>query len=328
MQSSIKTTPSIALALILGLLMVACASASPTPMQEPPSQTSAPIPNPTPAPITLKDGLGREFTFEKPFQRVASLAPSNTEILFALGAGSQTVARDAFSDYPEGAKALTDIGGGFADIDTETLVSLQPDLVLAAETNPVEKVQLLESLGFKVFYLSNPKDLDGLYDNLRLVAQLVGHEGEGESLIESLKARVAAVESKLGGVQNRPLVFYELDATDPNAPWTSGPGTFIDLLLTKAGGTNLGNILPNPWAQISVEELITQNPDIILLGDYTLGGIKPEDVLSRVGWQSINAVKNKQVYPFDDNLVSRPGPRMVDGLETLARLLHPELFPQ
>jgi iron complex transport system substrate-binding protein len=301
------------------VLLNACTPAAP-------ATQAQPSPTPTPAPIVITDGLGHQITLDKPAQRVASLAPSNTEILFAIGAGSQVVARDSFSDYPEQATPITNIGGGFGEIDTETLVSLQPDLVLAAEINPVEQVQTLEKLGLKVYYLNNPKDMEGMYENLRIVARLVGHEGEAETLIERLRTRVASVEEKVVKATEKPLVFYELDGTDPNAPWTSGPGTFIDLLLDKAGGTNLGNSLDSAWVQISVEALIAKNPDIILLGDFTYGGVKPEDVIARPGWDVINAVKNQRVYPFDDNLVSRPGPRMVDGLEALAKLLHPELF--
>ena len=308
-------TQKITIILAVSLLLTACASAT----------TSLP-PTPTTSPIVLADGLGREITLEQPAQRIASLAPSNIEILFALGAGSQVVARDTFADYPEEAKALADIGGGFGEINTELLLSLKPDLVLAAEINSPDNVQMLEDMGFKVFYISNPKDLEGMYENLRLVAQLVGREAEAGSLIQSLSQRVEAIDAKVASVTDRPLVFYELDATDPNAPWTSGPGTFIDLLITKAGGRNLGSVLPDPWVQLSVEAIITQNPDIILLGDYTLGGIKPEDVMARPGWESIAAVQNQKVFPFDDNLVSRPGPRLVDGYEALAKLLHPELF--
>ena len=303
----------------MGFILSACASATPAP-------TQLPAATPTPTGISIVDGMGREITLDRPAQKVASLAPSNTEILFAIGAGAQVIARDSFSDFPEQALAVADIGGGFGEIDTETLVSLEPDLVLAAEINPVENVRMLEDLGLKVFYLSNPKELDGLYENLRTVARLVGHEAETEGLIESLKLRVSTIEEKVSSLQERPLVFYELDGTDPSAPWTSGPGTFIDLLLTKAGGDNLGNTLDSEWVQISVEELITQNPDVILLGDYTWGGITPEDIAARPGWEVIAAVQNEQVYTFDDNLVSRPGPRMVDGLEALAELLHPELF--
>jgi len=307
---------------VLTILASACAPAAPTaaPTPLPPEAT------PTPIAITLTDGLGRAVTLDQPARRIASLAPSNTEILFALGAGERMVARDTFSDFPDAAKQIPDIGGGFGTIDTEVLVSQQPDLVLAAETNPVENVQQLEGLGLKVFYLANPKELEGMYTNLRLVAQMIGQQEQAEALISNLQARVTAVDAQIARADAKPLVFYELDATDLNAPWTSGPGTFIDLLIARAGGTNMGGVLKEQWAQISVEEIITQNPQIIVLGDYTLGGIQPEDVYARPGWASIQAVKAQQVYPFDDNLVSRPGPRLVDGLEGLARLIHPELF--
>jgi len=282
----------------------------------------------TPATTTITDGLGRGITLAEPAQRVASLAASNTEILFATGAGEQVVARDAFSDFPEAALDVTDIGGGWGEIDTETLLSLDPDLVLATEINAPEQVQALEELGLTVFYLANPEDIEGMFDNLLIVAALTGHESDAQALIGELETRVAAVDEKIAGVTELPLVFYELDGTDANAPWTSGQGTFIDLLIARAGGENLGNVLEDAWAQISIEELITQNPDIILLGDYVWGGVTPEDVAARSGWEAIAAVQNGQVYPFDDNLVSRPGPRMVTGLEELAELFHPELFEE
>jgi len=309
----------LSLILLMALFLSACAPDAPV-------ATSAPAVSPTPAPITLTDGLGKPFTFDKPFQRIVSLAPSNTEILFAIGAGDQVVARDTFSDYPEAALQVKDIGGGWGEVDTEAVVALAPDLILAAEINAAEQVKALEDLGLNVYYLSNPKTLDGMYENLRTVALLTGHEDETENLIESLKSRVAAVDAKIVGAAEKPVVFYELDGTDPNAPWTSGPETFVDLLLTQAGGANLGNLLDSSWAQISLENLVTEDPDVILLGDAVWGGVTPEAVAARAGWESLAAVKNGKVFPFDDNLISRPGPRMVDGLEQLAKLLHPELF--
>ncbi len=309
---AILVTYLVAISLLLG----ACASPG----------SLASQPTSTPSAITLVDGLGQEITLSQPAQRIVSLAPSNTEILFALGAGEQVVARDSFSDYPPEAAEVTDIGGGWGEIDTETILSLNPDLVLAAEINAAEQVQALRDLGLTVYYLANPEDLEGMFENLHIVAQLVDRETEAEALIAELESRVTAVDERVSSVETRPLVFYELDGTEPNAPWTSGPGTFIDLLIARAGGENLGNVLDSDWAQISVEELITQNPDIILLGDYIWGGVQPEDVAARAGWQAITAVQNDQIYPFDDNLVSRPGPRMVAGLEQLAQILHPELF--
>lgn len=309
------TQTVLALLVTAGLLMGACVS-----------QPQTPEPSPTPAAITLTDGLGEEFTLDEPAQRIVSLAPSNTEILFSIGAGNQVVARDTFSDYPEKAADVQDIGGGWGEIDTEAIIALEPDLVLAAEINALEQVQALKDLGLRVFYLGNPADIEGMYANLHTVASLTGHEDETNALIESLQARVAAVDEKVASIEERPVVFYELDGTDPNAPWTSGPGTFIDLLLDRAGGSNLGNILDSSWAQINIENLVAEGPEIILLGDAIWGGVTPEAVSARAGWQDLAAVQNEKVYPFDDNLVSRPGPRLVDGLEQLAMLLHPELF--
>jgi len=199
-------------------------------------------------------------------------------------------------------------------------------LVLASSLTPPEQVQALEELGLTVFALANPVNFDGLYINILTMATLTDRLEEAGELVNSLKLRVAAVEEKITKAESRPLIFYELDGTDPNAPWTSGPGTFVDTLIGMAGGLNLGSELIGDWVQISIEELIVQDPDMILLGSAHWGGVTPEAVAARSGWDALQAVQNNQVMTFDDNLVSRPGPRLVDGLEAMAKLIHPELF--
>jgi iron complex transport system substrate-binding protein len=275
--------------------------------------------------LTFTDSLGREVKLNQPAQRVVSLAPSNTEILYAVGAGSQVVGRDELSNYPEEVKDLSNVGGSMGDFNSEAILALEPDLVLASELNPPELASSLEALGLTVYYLGNPKTLEEMYENLETVARLTGHEAEAADLVESLKSRVAAVDEKIAGVTEKPLVFYELDATDPTKPWTSGPGTFIDLLIARAGGENAAADLGSEWGQISSEQLVAANPDIIVLGDAVYG-ITPESVKTRPGWDVLTAVKDDQIFTFDDNLVSRPGPRLVDALEQLAKLLHPEVF--
>lgn len=314
--------PLLTLVILAGLLLGACSPAAPAA----PTATPTPAASPTPQSIVVTDGLGRQVTLPGPAQRVASMAPSNTEILYAIGAGSQVVGRDEFSDYPAEAAGLTTIGGSFGGYNNEAIVGLKPDLVLAAEINTPEQVQALEKLGVTVYYLSNPKDMEGMYQNLLTVAALTGRQAEAQKLVDALKGRVAAVEQKLKDVTERPVVFYEIDSTDPNAPYTAGEGTFIDMLLGMAGGENLGRAMQDAYGQMSLEELVVKDPDIILLGDSVWGGVTPEMVAQRAGWEKLGAVQGSRVYPFDDNLVSRPGPRMVDGLESLAKLLHPELF--
>ena len=214
---------------------------------------------PAAEPIVLTDGLGREVTLEAPAQAIVSLAPSNTELLFGVGAGDQVIAREDFSNYPEAALDLPSIGNT-QEYNLEMLVSLQPDLVLAADVNAPEQIKAIEDLGITVFQITNPVDLEGLYENMRIVAQLTGHKAETEAWIETAKERVAAVEETIARADTTPTVFYELDATDPTKPWTSGSGTFIDTLITMAGGANIASAMDTPWAQYSQEELILQDP--------------------------------------------------------------------
>jgi iron complex transport system substrate-binding protein len=304
------------LIVLLALVMTACAPQSLT--------LPAPVSTTTPsASITLTDGLGRSVVMKEAAKRVVSLAPSNTEILFAVGAGEQVVGRDEFSDYPEEAKAVESIGGSMGKYSVEAIVALKPDLVLAAEINSPELVKQLEDLGLTVYYLKNPKTFDELYTNLEIVAQLTGRDPV--KLTDSLKARVAAVDEKIMPLSARPLVFYEIDATDAAKPYTYGPGTFGNLLIARAGGTNIGGELTDPYPQISLEQIVVSNPAFILLGD-SMYGTTAESVAARAGWETIEAVKSKNIFPIDDNLISRPGPRLVDGLEQLAKLLHPDMF--
>ena len=284
----------------------------------------APQATPTSAALTLTDGLGREISLNEPAQKIVSLAPSNTEILFAIGAGSQVVGRDNLSDYPAEAANVMDIGSPFEALSTELIVSLEPDLVLAAEINTAEQVKQLEDLGLTVYYLKNPLTIEEMYGNLEIVAQMTGHETETATLIESLKARVAAVDEKIAPLSSRPSVFYEMDGSDPGKPWTAGKDTFITQLIERAGGYNIASDIDS-YAQLSLEQVVAADPNFIILGDAAYG-ITPESIASRPGWENLSAVKNNQIFPFDDNLVSRPGPRLVDALEELAKLLRPELF--
>jgi cobalamin transport system substrate-binding protein len=301
---------------LLAALLAAC-----TPASRPAAAPVSTLPAATG--MTLTDGLGRAVSLAAPAQRVVSLAPSNTEILFAVGAGSQVVGVDQFSDFPEQAKSLAGVGGSMGQYSAEAILALRPDLVLAAEINTPELVKQLEDLGLNVYYLKNPTSLEEMYANLAIIGRLTGHDVA--DLVSSLKARVQAVDGKIATITEKPAVFYEIDATDASKPYTYGPGTFGDLLIRRAGGTNVGEVARDPYPQISLEQIVSSNPALIILGD-SLFGATPEAVKARAGWASIAAVKNDKIFPFDDNLVSRPGPRLVDGLEQLARLLHPELF--
>jgi len=178
-----------------------------------------------------------------------------------------------------------------------------------------------------VFHQSTPKDLEGIFQQILTVGRLTGNTAQAEKVVADLRARVAALEEKIRSASSRPKVFYELDATDPGKPWTAGPGSFIDRLITMAGGQNVGAVLSSEWGQLSLEELLRQDPDLIILGTANYGET-PEKVRQRPGWNRLRAVREGRIHPINADLISRPGPRIVEGLEAMARIIHPELFPQ
>ena len=190
------------LTVLLALVMTACGAPQASPL-------AAPVATEPSAPIMLTDGLGRPVVLKEAAKRVVSLAPSNTEILYAVGATEQVIGRDEFSDYPEEAKALPSVGGSMGEYSVEIIVSLNPDLVLAAEINSPELVKQLEDLGLTVYYLKNPTTLEEMYVNLEIVAQLTGEDPT--KLTDSLKARVTAVDEKIMPPRARPAVFYAID---------------------------------------------------------------------------------------------------------------------
>ncbi len=311
----------LALALSLTLALSACAPKTAVA----PTAAVAEIEAPVAESLSFVDGLGRTVTLDAPAETVVSLAPSTTEMLYAVGAGDQVVGRDSFSNYPEEATTLADIGGSNGAYSYESIAALEPDLVIAAAINTEDQVKALTDLGLNVYYVANPVTLDDLYVSLYTVGELTGHADEARALTNSLSARVESVKETVAKADTTPLVFYELDGSDPAKPWTSGPGTFVDQLITLAGGKNVGASLSSAWTQISVEDLLTQNPDIILLGDAAYG-TTADQVKARDGWDKIKAVQDDAIYAFNDDLVSRAGPRLVDGLEALANVIHPELY--
>jgi iron complex transport system substrate-binding protein len=297
--------------LIAGLMLGAC-----TP-ETPPAEA--------PVGMAFTDDLGNTIEFTDYPQAIVSLSASTTEILFAIGAGDQVVGRDDFSLFPEEALEVTSVGALWGELPTEAILALEPDLVVAAEIISEDQVLALRDLGLNVYWQANPTTYDELWENLRDFAKLTGHDDETEALIADLDVRVKAVQEKIAPLSYRPSVFYELDATDPSAPWTTGTGTFIDYIIASAGGSNAASALTGDYIQISAEELIAVNPDVILLAD-ALYGVTPESIAERPGWEVVNAVVNNAIYPIDPNMMSVPGPRLVDALEETAKILHAGVF--
>ncbi len=275
--------------------------------------------------VIITDDLGREVEIPRPLTSVITLAPSLTEMVYFLDGMDMLAGCDMYSDYPEETADLDKFTNWDSSIIYEALVAADPDLVLAAEINSMDQIKDLEDLGLTVFYIKNPTTFEELSESILVAGEVLGKDKEAEALAAEIEDRIAELDAIMAKNTETPLVFYELDATDPTKPWTAGAGTFISMIIEKAGGKNLGDDADGEWIQVGLETLIDADPEIILLGDYKYGNT-PETVAARTGWDGLTAVSEGQMYGFDDNLVSRPGPRLVEGLETIAQILHPELF--
>lgn len=309
--------------MLIGMLFVLITACTPLASQ----QTGTPTQTTGNSGVVLTDDLGTTIELDQPARRIVTLGPSIVESLFAIDAGEQIVGREEYSLYPPEAETIPSIGSLFGNLPTESILASEPDLVIAPEIISLEQVKALEELGLVVYYQKNPTTFDQLYENLRELGLLTGRVNEANTLVTQLQNRVQIVNEKLEGIDMNPRVFYELDATDPENPYTTGGGTFIDTLIQMAGGENIGAVLEGEYAQISSEQVILADPEIILLADAAFG-ISPEILAARSGWENLSAVKDGKVFPFDPNLGSIPGPRLVDGLEIMALLIHPEAFEE
>ena len=202
------------------------------------SRREAPVSTRCPADgaIVLTDSLGGEVRLPGPARRIVSLAPSNTEILFAIGAGDRLIGRDTFSDYPPKALQVRDVGNAHPRVNAEVIVALEPELVLAARLTGPDDIQSLRGLGLSVFTTSAVASLEDIYKDILSLGQLVGASPVALELVTALSARVSKVVERTARTATRPKVFYELDATDPSKPWTPGRGSFIARLIELAGG--------------------------------------------------------------------------------------------
>ncbi len=275
------------------------------------------------APLNVVDDAGRSVTLDGPPKRIMTLTPGNTEILFALGAEDRIVAIDQWSDFPPAANAKPRVAP--LNPSLEQVVRFSPDLILSTHGG-AEPLLPLERHGIRVMVFA-PRTLDDIYRNILLIGRIVNAERRAEGLVRDMRQRVAAVVAKVRDAP-RPKVFIELDGSDPSRPFTAGPGSFIDVLVQLAGGANIAARSRMAWPQFSLEELIRADPDLIILSDASapMNPQTPELVAQRPGWSHLRAVRRGTIFPIDSNAISRPGPRIVEGLELLAGLLHPDRF--
>ena len=272
-------------------------------------------------PVTARFGSGKEITLPRRPQRIVSLAPSNTEILFALGLDDLVKGVTSYCDYPPEAKDKPDVGG-FMDFSVEKIVSLNPDLILAT-TGQDQGLAPLTAMGIPVAIL-DAATMDEIGDCIRVVGDLTGKKREAQKLIAEMTGEVEFVLGKVAGIpeSERTKVMY-VAWDDPIL--TVGPGTLIDHMITLAGGKNIAAAAGEPYPTYSMEAVLVEDPDVLLL-PRVHGGLDLSALRARSAWRDVKAVREGRVYFLDDNLVSRPGPRAVQGLREIAAALYPEVF--
>ena len=272
----------------------------------------------------LFDDLGREVEIPFSCERIISLSPSNTEIVFALSLGEKLVGVTTYCNYPEEAKEKEKIGT-ITEVSLEKIVELEPDIVLASSLTPREVVGRLESLGIKVFVL-DPKSISEVMEDIEKTGILLGVETRGKELKRELEQKIKEVEDRVSHLspEERPTVFHLL-WHEPL--WTAGKDTFINEFITLAGGKNVVEDLSG-YVTVDLEEFIRRNPDIItVVENHGEGGNLPyQFLLSDSRLQVIKAIQNHKVFPVDADIVSRSSPRVVDALYTFAHIIHPEIF--
>ena len=279
----------------------------------------------------LVDDHGYKTSLTAYPEKIISVAPSCTEILYAIGAGDKVVGVTTYDDYPYDFAAWIASGnmssvGDFTSPNMEVIISLDPDLILASGGVQEDDVNTLRDYGYKVLVL-DPTSVDGILNNIELVGNATGKQAEAAALINNLTSRINAVAETVAN-SAKPEVYYET-YYETTSSWTIGAEAWQNELVEKAGGTNIFGDQPTDYYQYQVEALIDRNPDVIVLpaegmGTGTQAGI--DAVKARPGWDTMNAVQNDRIYQINPNIIERAGPRVVDAIEQMAEFFHPELF--
>lgn len=274
--------------------------------------------------LTVVDGLGRTVNIPQQPERIVSLAPSNTEILYALELGDKVVGVTEYCDYPPEAKEKEKIGS-YVRINIEKVVALEPDLVLGVgKDEPI--VKELENLGLTVVILE-AQTIDDVLENIKLVGRITGQVEIAQELMANMEQRIKATTKKTENLTDaqRPRVYYEIS---PDPLMAAGPGTWHHNLIELAGGVNIAADAKTKYPVYSLELLLERNPEVIIMS--TRMGTQEfqtvEQLKAREGWQTIDAVRNDRVYMIERDIIARSGPRLVDALEQMAKFIHPELF--
>ena len=276
----------------------------------------------------VEDDLGMALELPELPRRIVSLAPSNTEVLFALGLGDALVGVTEYCNYPPAAQAIEKVAG-YSSISVEQVLAVKPDLVVAARGNQLEGLETLRSMGIPVFAL-DVQSVDQLLSAVQRLGRITGTERAAEALRQDWQQRVSRVRATVDSLAARPRVMW---GSWGGPVYTAGRGSMVYDVFRLAGGVNVGRAASGRWPQVGLETIVSWAPEVIVTtlmsGDEAAAGTMPEEIArlrTMDGWKSLPAVRNGRVHYLEPDLLMRAGPRMIDAIEQVAALLHPAAF--
>ncbi|WP_160723314.1 ABC transporter substrate-binding protein [Bacillus sp. USDA818B3_A] len=275
-------------------------------------------------PVTIKDALDNEVVIKQKPERIVSLMPSNTEIAYSLGLGKEIVGVSDYDNYPEDTRNKEKIGG--QEFNTEKIIGLKPDLVLAHASSALivkDALKQLKDAGIPVLVIANAENFETVYNTIDMIGKATGTNKKTDEVIKGMKDKMAAIQEKAASIKDKKKVYIEVSPA-PDI-YTTGKNTFMDEMLASIQTKNVAGDQQG-WIKVDQEAIIQKNPDVVITtyGYYVKNPV--EQVLSRKGWDNINAVKNKQVIDVNSDIMNRPGPRVVEGVEALAKAIYPDVF--
>ena len=271
--------------------------------------------------ITVVDARGKTITFESPPERIVSFMASNTEILFHLGLGDRVVAVDDFSDHPEEVQGLPKLGDAFG-VNYELIVNMSADVVVTAAYN-TDMIDYLEGIDQKVV-ATGATTVEDVYSDMELLGEMCGIGNEAKDMADAMRGQMDEITEETRGLseEDRPKVLYVVSTYQ--GIWTTGGETFQNTLLTNAGGNNIASEKTG-WVSLSEEEILAADPEVIIATETVRSGL--EETLEKESWSEISAVKNDNIFYVDDNIMSRPGPRVIEAQDTLVGIFT-EVMPE
>lgn len=277
-------------------------------------------------PLSLNDALDNKVTLEEQPKHIVSLIPSNTEILFELGLNKEIVGVSDFDNFPKEAADKEKIGG--MEFNVEKIVSLEPDLVLAHEStakSAEEGLNQLKDAGVNVFIVQDAKSFEEVYNTIQDIGTLVGKKDEADSVVSEMKSDLKSIQEKASEVTEKKRVYVEVSPS-PDI-YSTGKNTFIDQMLSMVNAENVMSEQEG-WVQVNQEAVISSNPDVIITTYGYYSENPKEQIMGRKGWEDVTAVKNGDVHDVHSDLVTRTGPRLVEGVVEIAKSIYPEVFAE